>query len=423
MIRETSTDYANPYRPKLVRVANRIAGGLARIPPLRVGLKPDSLIAAAKKQSGLSDLGDPSFHEPLQKLVRSIEDEAKLHALGRIITRARLVSTLVTRMRLEKRIADVPAIHDEKLTRPIVIVGLPRTGTTFLHRLLASDAHRIRALMSWEALMPVGEDGETLPRRRMVAAERSEAALRYLAPDFFAVHPIDALGPEEDILLLDLAFRSTVPEATMNVPSFAAWLETVDQSPAYRQLARALRVLQHERRPKADAWRWVLKTPHHLEWLEELPKVLDRPLIVWTHREPREVVGSFCSMIAHGRGVFSDHVDPKEIGRFWLRKGKRMVERAMEARSSIGADNFIDIQYKDLIADPMGVTRTIQERAGLDWNEATENQLRQSLTREVKDRHGKHRYSLAAFGLADADVDQAFARYNGEHGFGGAGAR
>jgi hypothetical protein len=423
MNRETSTDYAHPYRPKLVRFANRIAGGLSRLPPFRVALDEASLIAAAKKQTGLTDLGDPSFHEPLEKLIQSIEEEAKLHALGRIITRTRLVSTLVTRMRLEKRITDVPAINDEKLTRPIVIVGLPRTGTTFLHRLLASDTHRIRALMSWEALMPVGNDGETLPRRRMVAAERSEAALRYLAPDFFAVHPIDALGPEEDILLLDLAFRSTVPEATMNVPSFAAWLETVDQSPAYRQLARALRVLQYERRPKADAWRWVLKTPHHLEWLEELPKVLDRPLIVWTHREPREVVGSFCSMIAHGRGVFSDHVDPKEIGRFWLRKGKRMVERAMEARAAIGADNFIDIQYRDLIRDPMRATRQIQERAGLDWNEATERQLRQSLTREVKDRHGKHRYSLADFGLTDADVDRAFSRYNGEHGLGAPAVR
>lgn len=418
MTHETSTDYRHPYRPKLVRLANQVAGRLSTLPPFRFGLDEESLVAAAKKQSGLSNLGDPSFHEPLRILLRSIEKEAELHALGRIITRTRIVSTLVTRMRLEQQIAARPAIEKEKLTRPIVIVGLPRTGTTFLHRLLASDSDRIRALLSWEALMPVALEGESLPRRRMVAAERSEAALRYLAPDFFAVHPIDALGPEEEILLLDLAFRSTVPEATMHVPSYASWLEAADQSPAYRYMARTLRALQSERRPPADASRWVLKTPHHLEWLEELPKVLDDPLIVWTHREPREVVGSFCSMIAHGRGVFSDHVDPIEIGRFWLRKGKRMVERAMDARSSIGADNFIDIKYVDLIKDPMRAARQIQERAGLSWTEATETRLSQSMRREVKDRHGKHRYSLADFGLTNDDVDQAFSRYTAEHDMG-----
>jgi hypothetical protein len=412
MTHETSTDYRHPYRPKLVRVANRVAGELAKLRPLRVPLDERSLLAAAKRKTGLTSFGDPDFHEPLRRLIVSVEGEARLHPLGRIITRTRLVSTLATRMRLERMIERDPGILDEKLTRPIVIVGLPRTGTTFLHRLLASDDTRVRALMSWEALMPVPLEGETEPTKRIAAAQRSESALRYLAPDFFAVHPIDAVGPEEDILLLDLAFRSTVPEATMNVPSFASWLESVDQGPAYRMMAKALRALQRQRRPPAREWRWVLKTPHHLEWLDELPKVLDDPLIVWTHRTPREVVGSFCSMIAHGRGVFSDDVDPVEIGRFWLRKGKRMVERAMEARSRWGKDDFVDVRYEDLIRDPVAIVRRIQERAGLPWTEETEASLSTSLRREVKDRHGKHRYSLEAFGLSNAQVDDAFAPYN-----------
>jgi hypothetical protein len=414
MIHETSTDYRHPYRPKLVRLANRVAGGLSALPPLRVPLDRPSLLAAARRSTGLTDFGDPSFHEPFDRLLQSIEEEAQLHPLGRLITRTRLVSTLATRARIEKLLASEPRIHDERLTRPIVIVGLPRTGTTFLHRLLASDTERVRALMSWEALMPVPLMGETEPSKRIAAAERGEAALRYLAPDFFAVHPIDARGPEEDILLLDLAFRSTVPEATMNVPSYATWLESADQGPAYHQMARALRALQWQRRPPAAEWRWVLKTPHHLEWLDELPKVLDRPLIVWTHRAPREVVGSFCSMIAHGRGVFSDAVDPHEIGRYWLQKGKRMVARAMDFRSRVGADDFIDVRYEDLIADPMRIAQTIQERAGLAPTAASETALAASLGRETKDRHGKHRYSLDAFGLTPADVDAAFSRYDQE---------
>lgn len=411
MTHETSTDYRRPYRPGLVRFANRVAGSLPERGPFRVSLEKASLIDAAKKSTRLGDLGDPSFHEPLERLLRSIEEEAALHPLGRVITRARLISTLSTRLRLEDLIRREPSILGQRLTRPIVIVGLPRTGTTFLHRLLASDTTRIRALMSWEALMPVPLRGERGPERRIAAASRSESALKYLAPDFFAVHPIDARGPEEEILLLDLAFRSTVPEATMNVPSYASWLEGADQSPAYQILARTLRALQFQRAPSAPDFRWVLKTPHHLEWLDELPKVLDDPLIVWTHRAPTDVVGSFCSMIAHGRGVFSDQVDPLEIGRSWLRKAQRMVKRATDARALIGERNFVDIRYADLIKDPMAAVRTIQERAGLAWTSDAEHRINQSRTRETKDRHGKHRYQLSDFGLSEHEVNAAFASY------------
>jgi hypothetical protein len=406
--RETSTDYRHPYRPALIKLAN----GLGERVPIRRSLDADQLIRSAKKKTGLDDLGDPSFREPLDILLRSIEEEAGLHTVGRLITRARIVSMLATRLRLEELIRRQPAIEGEALTRPIVIVGLPRTGTTFLHRLLASDTSRIRALMSWEALMPVAKNGDASGERRIASAVRSEKALKYLAPDFFAVHPIDARGPEEEILLLDLAFRSTVPEATMRVPSYARWLEGVDQAPAYRQMARVLRALQWQRKPADPDFRWVLKTPHHLEWLDELPKVLDNPLVVWTHRAPTDVVGSFCSMVAHGRGVFSDEVDPFEIGREWgLRKGKRMVERALDARARIGEANIIDVRYAELIRDPLAVARLVQERAGLAWTPATQARLEASLGHEQKDRHGVHRYDLSDFGLTKEDVDGAFAGY------------
>jgi hypothetical protein len=411
---ETSTDYRRPYRPRLVRAANQVLG-LFRA---RGSLALDALLDAAEKRTNLVDHGDRSFEEPLSILLHSIEHEAQLHALGRLIARMRIVSTLATRLRLEAFARARPAIDRIRIRRPIVIVGLPRTGTTLLHRLLASDEQRIRALASWEALMPIPDDDDhDDATRRIAAARRSENALRYMAPDFFAVHPIDARGPEEEILLLDLAFRSTVAEATMHVPTYADWLEGADQSPAYRTMARALAVLQAQRAPAGPDWRWVLKTPHHLEWLDELPKVLDRPLVVWTHRDPTDVVASFCSMIAHGRGVFSDHVDPHEIGRSWLRKGKRMVERAMAARAAIGDDSFLDVRYTDLVRDPVAIGRTIQERAGLAPSSASEAAMREGLRREVKDRHGVHRYRLSDFGLADADVAKAFAPYRDAFGW------
>lgn len=412
---ETSTDYRHPYRPGLLRAAHAVLARLPERGPHRTSLDPDALMVAAQRQAtraGCSAPGpDAELSEALLRLTRSIDEEARLHALGRFITKGRLVSTLTTKFRLDELAARDPALASEPIRRPIVIVGLPRTGTTLLHRLLASDSARVRAVKSWEALMPLPGANETDTSRRVAAADRAQRALKLMAPDFFAVHPIDARGPEEEILLLDLALRSTVPEATMYVPSYSRWLEDADQSPAYRTMALALRALSRQRAPSASSWRWVLKTPHHLEWIDELPKVFEDPLIVWTHRAPKDVVGSFCSMIAHGRGVFSDSVDPLEIGSSWLRKGKRMVDRAMEARSRLGRDSFIDIRYTDLIKDPVAAVRSIEERAGLSWTPETEARVRSNLKQEAKDRHGVHRYNLEAFGLSPKAVDDAFSDY------------
>ncbi|HZS37448.1 MAG TPA: sulfotransferase [Polyangia bacterium] len=407
--RETSTDYRRPYRPRPLRLANRALAALLR-GPLRTSLDERSLFRAAERKCGLTDFGEPSFREPLARLLAAVEDEASLHPIGRLITRTRLVAALCTRARLEALFARHPEIAREPVARPIVILGLPRTGTTLLHRLLASDP-RIRALASWEALAPAPLDGPNERQRRIAAAVRAEKALAYMAPDFFAVHPIAALAPEEDVLLLDLAFRSTVAESTLRVPSFAAWLEEQDQSPAYRYLARALQALQWQRRPDGAHGGWVLKTPHHMEWIDELDAVFPDALFVWTHRDPAEVVPSFCSMIAHGRGVFSDVVDPHEIGASWLRKGARMMDRAMDARARLGERRFVDVRYRELMKDPIGVTRAIEERAGMPWSAAVEARLAATLAVEKQHRHGVHRYRLEDFALADADVDRAFARY------------
>lgn len=406
----TSTDYRRPHRPRLLRAANRVLGGLLHRKAFRVSLDEAALMEAAEERTGLLDLGDSSFRQPMRVLLRAIEQEARLHAIGRMITRERLVATLATRLRLEELVRVSPEIEQARIEAPIVIVGLPRTGTTLLHRMLASDS-RIRALASWEALSPVPLEGEREGDRRIRGARRAESGLRWMAPDFFAVHPIDALAPEEDVLLLDLAFRSTVPESTLRVPSYAHWLEEQDQTPAYRYMKRVLQSLQWQRAADGEGARWVLKTPHHLEWLDVLLEVFPDATIVWTHRDPHQVVPSFCSMLAHGRGVFSDEVDPHEIGRSWLRKGARMLSRAMEVRSKVGEQRFIDVRYAELMQDPLRVVRDIEERAGMKWSRDTETRMRDTLRTQVQHRHGVHRYRMSDFGLCDRDVDHALAHY------------
>jgi hypothetical protein len=404
--RITSTRYERPHRPLLVRAINRAMSIGARLGG-KIALDPGSLMAAAEEATGLLDFGEPSFREPLTMLVDAIEREAKLHPLGRAITRTRLVSTLANRARMEEQYRRHPEIADRSVARPIVIAGLQRTGTTLLHRMLASD-RRLRALASWEAIAPapLGE-GRDVRRAR---ANQSELALGYLAPDFFAIHPVEADAPEEDILLLDLSFRSTVAEATLNVPSFSRWLEGQDQTPAYRSLERALKLLSHQRSPSRDA-RWVLKTPHHLEWLDVLFAIFPDATVVWTHREPRETVPSFCSMVAHGRGVFSDRVDPREVGAHWSRKVVRMVERGMAAREAAGERHFVDVRYEDLVRDPIAQARRIYAVAELPFERETEDAMKDLLVRQPKDRFGRHAYRAEDFGLTSASIDASLASY------------
>jgi hypothetical protein len=390
-MRETSTDYRRPHRPRPIALANSALGTFG----VRARLDREDLLETAMKRTGLDDFGDPSFHEPLGVLLRSIEDDARLSPLGRFITRERLLGVLANRLRVERAEAVAAPIDD-----PIVITGLQRTGTTLLHRVLASD-QRLRWLASWEALHPA--PGE----RRIEDARRAERALAYLAPDFFAIHPVEHLAPEEDVLLLDYAFRSTVPESTLRVPTYAGWLEAQDQRPAYRYMQKLMRVLSAQR---GRGNRWLLKTPHHLEWLDVLFEVFPRAKIIWTHRDPAVTVASFCSMIAHGRGVFSDTIDPHEIGRDWGRKIARLIDRAMDARTRHeGA--FIDVRYEDLTSDPMREIRRIYTFLGADLPLGVERAMERTIHASPQHRHGRHRYALEDFGLTERAIHDRFAAY------------
>ena len=375
-------------------------------------LNVDRMIAAARRRTGLSDFGDDWFLEPLGVLVESINEEARLTPLGALIQRARLASALATRLRAEHLLRKHPGIRDLDLGRVIVIAGLQRTGTTLLHRLIAADPG-IRAVRSWEALSPLPLRGERPgdPRRRMRRARLAARAVRFLAPDFLAVHPVEADAPEEDVLLLDASFMSQAPEAMMRVPGYSRWLERQDHTRAYEYLATLLRILHRQRPGRA----WVLKTPHHLEHLAVLLEVLPDACIVQTHRDPKKSVPSFWSMVAHARGMLSDHVDPREIAAHWLRKTRRMLERSINVRKTSADRVFVDVRYRDLVADPIGALRTVYRSTGIDFTEAAERAARRVAERDGKDRHGRHVYAAASFGLDGRAIDEAFGFYRREY--------
>lgn len=399
---ETSTDYGRPYRPLLVSIFNR-AGRLARRVGFNGELDVGKMIDAAKRKTGLSDFGDEWFLEPLDVLVRSINDEARLTPLGMRIQQSRIVSALSIRLRAERLLHVRPEIRDIRIGKVILIAGLQRTATTMLHRLIAADPG-IRALRSWEALNPVPLPGERSgePRRRMRQARLATRAIRFLAPEFLAIHPIAYDAPEEDVLLLDTCFMSQAPEAAMHVPSYAMWLEQQDHARCYEYLLTLLKIL-HWQRPGEC---WVLKTPHHMEYLDVILDVIPEVHIVQTHRDPKQSIPSFLSMVAHGRGMLSDQVDPKEIGAHWMHKTLRMMKRSMDVRRTRRDGVFVDASYYDLVIDPIGGLRRIYKAAGIDFTREAERDVMAVSGRNRKDRHGRHIYRSTDFGLDDETIDE-----------------
>lgn len=414
-MRETATSYGRPYRPLPIALANGVGELLRRAGVGRPRFDADRVIAAARRAERLDDLGGDDFREPMNVLLRSLESEAALTPVGAAIAGQRLVGSVRNRLRVvaARSRLTTPARHSAP---PLLITGLQRTGTTFLQRLLGSEP-RLRPLRSWEALAAVphrGKDGHG-PDTRMAAAKQAEQGLRFLAPDFFAIHPVDADGPEEEVLLMDPCFRSPVPEATFRVPSYSRWLEAADQRPAYAWLRDSLDLIAAT---DAHPRPWLLKSPAHLEHLDVLIDTFPGIRVVHTHRDPVETVASFCSMIAHGRGIFSDAVNPAEVGREWLRKTARMVDRAFAVRDARGDAAFLDVRYDDLVSDPLSTVSRIYAFAGLEFDDAARSRVEAMLRRSPRHRFGRHRYRLEDFGLGAADVEASFAAYRRRFGMG-----
>ncbi|MEM9327411.1 MAG: sulfotransferase [Bacteroidota bacterium] len=381
----------------------RIYNAVGKVSPYRP-IHAEELMSRAQKQSRLRDFGPEDFLEPLEQLVTAINSEAKLHAFGHFVAQRRLVNLLNNRLRAVDWWKRHPEILEEKIAPPVLVAGMQRTGTTLMHRLLDLDP-RLRAVKSWEALNPAPYTRKD-PQSRIREARTSEKGLKYLAPDFFAIHPVEHLAPEEDVLLLDISMRSTVAEATMHVPSFSSWLQDQSQLPAYQFMRDLLKLMQW---PTAKR-QWILKSPHHLEWLETAEEVFPGTKYIQTHRHPREIVPSLCSMIYHGRVIFSGHNDPKEVGSLWINKMERLLDQSMRFRES-HSRQFLDVDYRAFVSNPMATMHSVYDFLGLDLDENHEERIDAFLRIHRQHRFGKHQYVLGDF--TDEDIMQrpVFANY------------
>ena len=258
---------------------------------------------------------------------------------------------------------------------------------------------------------PVSSGKSDGPDPRIRLARVAERALRYLSPEPFAIHPVEAEEPEEDMHLLDVSFVSPAVDAIARVPSYQAWFCQVDQLPAYRYMRRLIQLLLWQR-----PGRWLGKTPHHLEYLDELLTVFPDAKVVITHRDPTRTVASFCSMMGHSRAMFADRVDPKEIGRQFSAKAIRAVERSMQARQRIDPRVFLDVLYQHVIRDPLEQVRRVYDFIGLELEPATESAMNRWLRDNSQTKHGVHGYELEDFGLSREDLDPHFKAYRDQYG-------
>ena len=390
-----------------VRTVNRGARLLHRLGRELPELSPDTLVASARRRARLGDLGTRAIHNSLGRLVEAIEREAGLTPLGRLTVRRHLVSLLETALELQRERVRSPSVATQRITAPIFILGLPRTGTTLLHNLMVQDP-RARAPLTWEVMFPAGfrESPHGLRRARKQAATRLAWVDRF-DPGFKRIHPLGADRPEECVALMAPGFTSALFHTLYRVPSYQDWFESDPQTLGFEFHFRILQQLQSRR----GAGRWVLKGPAHLFSLKALLARYPDARLIQTHRDPLRAVPSIASLNTALRRAFSDQVDPEEIGRDCAERLGRALHRFLDQRDRLPPERVVDVDYTDLTASPLSAVKRIYRLLGWSFPSSVQAAMRSYLAENPKDVYGTHRYSLQRFGLDPGEEANRFARY------------
>ncbi len=374
------------------------------------------LIDAARRRTGLGDFGDDGFEPPLRRLLQACAEEAELSLFGAAALRWDSVRFLGNLLRLRDEEKRAPAILEQSIEAPLVIAGLPRSGTTFLHGLLTEDRGNFVPRV-WQAIHPypaAGAADDTRRRQRRVG--RQLRMFELLAPQFRQLHPIEATSPQECSEITAHVFASLRFDTTYRVPSYRRWLDGTGHLDAYRFHRRFLQHLQHQRgRPG----RWVLKCPDHIFALCALRRVYPDVNLVFVHRDPVAVLASVARLTEVLRRPFSRHVDRFEVGRAdserWLAATELMIRAADEpgVRPPI-----FHVRYADLVADPAGTIVTLYRHFGRTPDPELVLRVERRVAANPNGGYGRRRARLEDYGLDPAREHQRFARYMARFGIG-----
>ncbi len=372
-------------------------------------LTVESVLDEARSTTGLDDFGADDFRPGLAALLRTYDENA-FSEKGRRRNRRRVIQLLATRLRVEAAFRSYPEIRERKIVRPMVLTGLPRSGTSALFNLLAIDA-AARPLRLWETQFPEPREdwseatrGAPDPRRDAIEAHYAKG--REKNPDFTKIHYTSADTPEECVLLHAYALNGVQMGIEVMMEPYGSWYRAQDLRPMYAYQRDLLKMLDWQR----PGQRWLLKAPAHMWGIDALIETFPDVAIVWSHRNPLACVASICSM-THALGATRENVDKRELGTAVLDFYATSLERGLAARDAADPARFVDVTHDAFVDDSLAIVERIYAHFDLPLDADSRRAMREHVDANPKGKHGSHDYGVEEYGLSPADMLERFGPY------------
>jgi len=404
-------DLASPtFSPEVLEMM-AMAAPFADELELRVDAICDQAMAEASTEARpLTDFGGTAFRDPMAALLTAYTTDTELSPMGHIMIHAMFTQLARNRLLVTDLLERHPEIHDIEIVAPIIIAGLPRTGTTHLHNLLSADP-ALRSLPYWESMEPVPmltdvvatDGGDPRRDRCAVGVEFMNSAIPY----FKRMHEMTVDHVHEEIQLLAIDFSSMLFETLAPIPSWRERFLATDQTPHYDYLKTVLKVMTFLR----GGERWVLKSPQHLEQYRALMSVFPDAVVIVTHRDPVAVTASMATMLAYTSRMQLREVDPVAIGRSWMERLHIMLGTAMRERDLLPADQSMDVDFIDFMADDVATVESIYALAGQPLDDRARTAHAAYLDHHQRDRHGGLIYDLGDFAIDPDECRAGFSAY------------
>ena len=393
-----------------MRILNALIGGLQKLGVVANRLEADVITKKAIRRTGLSDLGNNVHNEGMMELVKAV-NAAPITNFGKLSSTGFGVDALVNRLRLIDHLKKNPEIRENQIIRPIFIVGFPRTGTTLLQNLLdLSDDYR--ALPFWEITNPIPRHNDLakdIAKRKRITKARLSIA-NFVVPEMKFIHEVRHDSLEECWPLMISQFTVSNWDMTGRWPGYGEWMLAHDMRPSYQEYKNFLRIMV-ERVPDKQL---ILKCPDHMWYLDDLLEVFPDACIVWTHRDPSRSIPSYCSLASLNWRLLYGEFESKKLGPYIEERFLTGIQRALGTREKLGEERFLDVNFVELLEDPVKAVNKITTY--FDLKPVSEPKMKEYLATDRPDNRGKHKYTAEHYGIDRESTQARFKQYTDRFG-------